>query len=77
MSLQNWREQGCHNIALDKLSKSALKRLKELHLDDIDELYSIHITGKERIFCIKMNNVMKVLWWDPLHKVCPSKLKHT
>ena len=68
---------GSHAISCDKLCKEARDRLKEIKQDDIEELFSVRISGEERIFCIRDGNCLKVLWWDPNHQVCPSRLKHT
>lgn len=66
-----------HNISIDKLTKQARDRLEEIRLDDCEELFSIRLSGKERIFCIQQENVMKILWWDPDHLICPCVKKHT
>jgi uncharacterized phage-associated protein len=29
------------------------------------------------VWCIRHLNVMRILWWDPDHLVCPSVMKHT
>ncbi|MBD0328423.1 MAG: hypothetical protein ICV68_18565 [Pyrinomonadaceae bacterium] len=68
---------GSHPISIDRLSKEAQNRLTEIELDDIDELMSFRITGAERIFCRADQGVMRVLWWDPNHGVCPSTKRHT
>lgn len=76
----NWSQlktSGSHNVALDQLCKDALKRLKEIKQDDLDELFSLRISGKERIWGIRDRYTLKVLWWDPEHAVCPSQKKHT
>lgn len=66
-----------HTIARDDLSKEAQDRLAELELDDVDSLISLHLSGKERVFGIKTDVALTILWWDPDHTICPSKLKHT
>jgi hypothetical protein len=66
-----------HPIALNKCIKEARKRLSDIEQDDIDELMSFRITGKERVWCIRDMNIMRVLWWDPKHAICPSEKKHT
>lgn len=66
-----------HAIDVDNLSSEAKKRLIELQLDDIDEVFSLHIDGKKRLFGIRDRNIFRVLWWDREHKVCPSHLQHT
>jgi hypothetical protein len=66
-----------HMIQKNSLSKAAKDRLTEIKQDDIDEMISFHFSGKKRIFGIRDRNIVKLLWWDTDHKVCPSKLKHT
>ena len=62
-----------HHIAVHDLSKNARKRLKKIKLDDLDQLFSLRINGKKRLFGIVENHVMKLLWYDPRHEVCPTK----
>ena len=69
--------RGCHFIALSKLAKKAQVRLTALDLDDLDELYSIRLNGRGRVFCVHRPQYMRVLWFDPEHKVCPSLKKNT
>ena len=66
-----------HSIRVDTLSPEALKRLAQINLDDIDEVFSLHIDGKKRLFGIRDRNIFRVLWWDKGHQVCPSHKKHT
>ena len=66
-----------HSINVESLSNIAQKRLEDIQLDDIDEVFSLHIDGKKRLFGIRDRNIFKVLWWDREHKVCPSPKKHT
>ena len=66
-----------HNVSVDKLIKEAQDRLTEISLDDLDDLTSLHLTGKGRVWGIIDQGVMNLLWWDPEHQVCPSHKKHT
>lgn len=66
-----------HSISRETLSKKAQERLEEIHMDDIDEVFSLAIGGTERIFGVRERGVFKVLWWDPDHQVCPSHKKHS
>ncbi len=69
-----------HNHAVDcgGLSKPAKDRLDELNLD-VDELVSLGqgLGKKLRIWGIREQHVLHLLWFDPEHLVCPSKKKHT
>ena len=66
-----------HSIPVNQLSKAAQDRLCARGLDDLDEIFSLRIDGPGRIIGILDGHCLKILWWDPRHEVCPSKLKHT
>ena len=66
-----------HSIRVYRLCTEAQKRLGELNLDDQERIYSLRVTGTERIFGFLNAGVMDVLWWDPSHSVCPALTKHT
>jgi len=61
-----------HGVELDQLCREAQQRLQQLGYDDLDELYTLRLSGPERIWGIRECNVFSLLWWDPKHKVCPS-----
>lgn len=76
----SWTElagDGCHPIAINRLHKNAQTRLQEINQDDIEELYSFRLSGRQRLWGIKHGRVVTLLWWDPHHEVCPSPKKHT
>lgn len=66
-----------HFVNTEGLIKKAQDRLTELRQDDVDELFSLRVNGKSRVWGIRSENILKVLWWDPSHEVYPSILKHT
>jgi hypothetical protein len=69
-----WKEivgKECHFIAVSKICPEAQQRLKDLRQDDIDAVMSLRVTGAERVWGIMEHNIMKVLWWDPQHRVYP------
>ncbi len=66
-----------HAIPIANLSKDAIERLKSINQDDIDEVFSFHFGGKERIIGLRDRGIVKLLWWDSEHQVCPSQKKHT
>jgi hypothetical protein len=70
-------DQGSHLVPLSNLCSDARDRLEEIKQNDIEHLYSLRLSGKERIWGIRKANVLKILWWDPDHEVCPSLKKHT
>ena len=60
-----------------KIVPEMQKRLCDLEKEDLDELYSLRLSGKKRIWGIKESNLLWFLWWDPEHEICPSLLKNT
>lgn len=66
-----------HLIPRLELCHDAQERLRELKQDDIDHLLSLRLSGKERVFGILEGSVLRIIWWDPEHQVCPSEKKHT
>jgi hypothetical protein len=66
-----------HPIDVDDLAKFAQDRLVQLQLDDIDVIWSIHFDGKCRLWAIRNQTLLQVLWLDPEHEICPSYKKHT
>ncbi|MBX9298236.1 hypothetical protein K5M33_14105 [Chromobacterium vaccinii] len=66
-----------HFIETKRLSKEAQDRLADLKQDDVDGVFSFHFSGKRRIIGIRSGDIVKLLWWDPEHKVCVSHKKHT
>ena len=70
-------QTGSHKVEKARLSPAAKRRLSEIEQDDVDELMSYRVTGRIRVWCIPHANIMRLLWWDPNHEVCPSLKKHT
>ena len=68
---------GSHGVEPAKLCKQAQARLTEIRQDDASELFSLRITGRRRAWGILDEHVLRLLWWDPEHQVCPSLKKHT
>jgi hypothetical protein len=58
-----------HFMAVTKICGDAQARLNALHLDDTDALFSLRLSGAERVWGILDNGVLLVLWWDPFHLV--------
>ena len=66
-----------HAIAVNRIIEDAQKRLRELGHDDVEELVSFRLTGRQRLWAIRLGNVSSLLWWDPNHEICPSYKRHT
>lgn len=75
-----WSEiegRSSHAVKVTGLAREARARLDELRQDEVEELFSVRIIGRERIWGIRAGAVLHLLWWDPYHQVCPSPKKHT
>lgn len=77
MTYQELVKTGSHPIETYLLSKDARDRLETLKLDDFNSLFSLRLTGANRIWCVLDKNIMRVLWWDPEHLVYPVEKKNT
>ena len=69
--IREGRRQGSHFMTVSKLSPEAIKRLKELKLDD-DRLFSFRFMKRPRMWGIVDQGIYNVLWWDPEHTVFPN-----
>lgn len=67
---------GSHHISIENIIKPARDRLEELRMN-IDEVFSLRLSGRERIFGLRAGRLLKLLWWDPDHEIAPSNKKHT
>lgn len=64
------------SIPRDHLWKEAQDRLEELQLDDFEELFRFRTGNMERLWGVLSGDSPRVfypIWWDPDHKVCPSR----
>lgn len=63
------RSQGTNNhmVKVSGLSKRAIDRLRAIQLDDLDELFSLRLQGKQRIYGIRRGSHLKILWLDLAH----------
>lgn len=60
-----------HSVNISDINPKAQKRLKELKMDDIDELFSLRLTGRIRIWGIRKFSYLKILWFDLEHEIYP------
>lgn len=67
------RSKGTNNHFenISELCKDAQKRINELHMD-IDQVFSLRLTGTVRLYGIIEDGVFNVLWYDPKHEIYPS-----
>jgi len=77
MTWADIKKAGSHNINRNDLISDAKKRLDQLQLDDLDELFSLRLTGTKRIWGKLNKEILGILWYDPNHSICPSIKRNT
>ena len=67
------RSQGTnhHPVSVGHLIAAAQTRLRELRQDDVDELFSLRLTGRARVYGIRDGRALKLLWYDHNHEIYP------
>lgn len=68
---------GSHFVDLEKLCDHAQARLRDLQKDEQAGLFSVRVTGIMRVWGVRDGAILRVLWWDPEHTVCPSLKRGT
>lgn len=53
--------------------KEARDRLIELKKDDLEEfIFRFRISGKQRLYGFRLDDIFYCVWFDRSHKICPS-----
>lgn len=68
---------GSHSIPVSDIIQEAQNRLFEINQNDVDKLFSLRLSGTRRIWGIMDRHILKIIWWDPNHEICPSDLRYT
>jgi len=56
-----------HSIEVTKLVMDAHNRLAEIGFEEIDEVFSLRLTNTLRIYGVREDRVLRILWRDPHH----------
>lgn len=83
--MKGWETMTWHAIngpdnhySYENICKEAKARFKERNMVLFsDNLYSLRITGRRRLWGILTGGIFHILWWDPEHSVYPVAKKHT
>lgn len=65
-----------HTLSSDQICKEARTCL-EGDWQGADEVVSLRVSGKKRVWGIREGGILYLLWWDPTHSVCPTQKKNT
>ena len=60
-----------HSIKVSSICGSAQQRLEAQSLL-LEDVVSLRLSARERVYGYLDNGVLVLLWWDPEHRVCPS-----
>lgn len=60
-----------HPIEIARLTAEAQKRLDQLRLDDLDELWSLRVNQTCRAWGYRYEHELRLIWIDPEHMVYP------
>jgi len=61
-----------HSVPFSHLINRAKELAVERKIDDFDEIWSFHFNGTQRLWGVKYNRRLMIVWWDPEHQICPS-----
>ena len=59
--------------SVEQIHQEAQDRLKELQLDDFEEIFRFRTAGTERLYGLRVGVTFKMLWYDPYHNIYPLK----
>ena len=63
---------------VDEIPTAAARdRLDAIGLADMTKISRFRLSGEQRLYGFRCNNVFHVVWRDPNHEVWPSSKKHT
>lgn len=65
-----------HNVKICDMTKEAQKRARKINLN-VDELFSLRLDGKTRLYGIIEDGVYNIIWYTNNHDICLSYKKHT
>lgn len=66
-----------HPNSTEHFAPEARKRLRQIELDDFEQLHSLRLGGTARIYGVWREGAFYVIWWDPEHRVYPVAKKRT
>lgn len=61
-----------HSVPIANLCGEAQKELRRIELDDVDQIWSLRMAGRPRVWGFLRHEFFYLLWWDPEHAICPS-----
>ena len=73
MSASGGKSEGTNNHFEDvaDLCKEAQNRLIELHMEDVDRIFSLRLASRKRLYGTIEEGIFFVIWYDPNHEIYP------
>lgn len=68
---------GSHFVNVENIVPEARDRLVDIDKGEQEQLFSLRVTGEKRIWGVRDVAILRLLWWDPHHEICPSLKRHT
>lgn len=65
-------QQYHHSVPFYKLRKEAQEIAANMGIDDYEQIWSLRLTGKQRLWGVRDKGYFLAIWWDPDHCICPS-----
>jgi hypothetical protein len=66
-----------HLLPLSDFPKAFQERLEAMGLSGIDEIMSLRLQGKHRLYGWMSENIMNIIWFDFDHALIDANKKHT
>lgn len=66
-----------HSVDTERMCPKAQARLLQTAHKDEEDLVSLRLGSRERVWGAFDGRVLDLLWWDPEHEVCPSLKPNT
>ena len=64
-----------HFVSIDGIIKEVKDYLNEIRSDDFDELFSLRLNGRKRLYGILNDKVFKIVFYDRNHVIYPCHKK--
>jgi hypothetical protein len=66
-----------HYQEITTIDHDAIKRWKDIGLEEYDTAFRFRLSSKKRIWGYKQKGIFYLVWWDPTHEIYPVEKKHT
>jgi len=66
-------QENHHSVPFYKISNDAQKVAGDLKIDDYEEIWSLRLTGTQRLWGVRDEQYFIAIWWDPDHQIYPTK----